>query len=1335
MHTLRGSRGSVAALAFGLAGVVAFVPREARSQQAEDPIPPDVLIMLDTSGSMEDLVDDARQTLLNAPDATRAAALPTCYCGPNDLTCAPPAPGTVIPANKAVNRWGTAVQSLTGTVKPYFACARTPRDSGSTFEAEYTVNGAKPYDLGYFIPHHRIVSTVGNVPCVLGPKTDGVYAPSGSWVDANIIGHVLGNRNSPCVFQQNTDGALDRYGQLVRFGLMTFDNDPDPFVGAPTSVASWTSSDIYKGRFSYFKDWFTGAAPVRYNVPSSYPATAPATSALWEVGARNWRAPEWEGRLMSFPDPYAAPGDRLNASIRVQKVLAAMRPYGGTPIAGMLADAYTFLIDERTASDGTGDGRFLAPFSDAFKSCRKRYALLITDGGENLDLRALRNPALPTSSGGCDSAGYASCPYAKPPEIAASLFNAGVEVIVVGFAVEHPTNRLNNAYTCGQLALDQTLFDTTCNSTDPYTQYIYQPCCELQRIAKAGSASGRAYFVETPYELDAAIDRILSEISSRAITHTVPVSTGPTVNFTGDTSVLIAGASTYTASLQRLVNRPNTGNLVRKRFDCSVGAEVPADKTKGDDFSANMSVHTSARTFFATVPTLPFEDFVRPFADTTAAGDGLGRQVSTELGKNAAAIMAGVPWAALGKAPTLDVDDTRCGNINNTQRLAPASCARQVLAYFLGEPTSGVSLPDNTFRTFQSRYLNGLDLGAVDHSTPTYVSAPKSLIRDPSYQKFEATWATRKPLLYVETTDGLLHAFDTTVQTQKTNEYWAMIPPAVLPRLRELYPPTEVRIIDGAPVSKDVVLTRSGADVASSDTGWKAWRTMLVAGLGYGGQAGERGYFGVDITDPDPANYVAFSASATGADLQARVAADPKGSIGGPHLRWQVGAMPGVPDTDPRQVFGVYSATPAITTVLTDTNGDGIGDTEIGVAILPGGSDVPKPKFMAACDRITRTHPIQPIESRFSFRLNVRCWSPDVASNLDTTPGLNAKPVGGRSVSIVRLDTGEILRTFMRKADVHPNLFASAWYTKRVIDTPLDSPMTGQPVVYPSDVGAVAQKAFIGDADGTLWRRDLSSPNPDLWKLQLFIDTYGNERIAGSNAQYTYSQPIIVQPVVAPMDDGNLMVGVSTGEQESILATSGVSHYVYALRDDAAAGRARVSWFKRMPDSGVSTGERVTGPMAVFDKTFYFATFNPSSALVACDDTTSLGYLWGHDYVTPYNSADPAAGGVPKLQDPQTSGLYPTKIPIDRFGASTLKGKMIPGVALTLSPTCACFSASPDAYGRTMGTETFRSASPYVLKAQVAGATAASKTTQSVQVSLATPSRRARVDAWASVVE
>ena len=126
MFSLSRTRASVLRPSLAFASL-ALCASQAFAQQAEDPIPPDVMILLDTSGSMEDLIDDARQPLLNAPDPTRAAALPTCLCGPNDLTCNPPAPGTGVPVNKAINRWGTLVQSFTGTVKPYFACAATPR--------------------------------------------------------------------------------------------------------------------------------------------------------------------------------------------------------------------------------------------------------------------------------------------------------------------------------------------------------------------------------------------------------------------------------------------------------------------------------------------------------------------------------------------------------------------------------------------------------------------------------------------------------------------------------------------------------------------------------------------------------------------------------------------------------------------------------------------------------------------------------------------------------------------------------------------------------------------------------------------------------------------------------------------------------------------------------------------------------------------------------------------------------------------------------------------------------------------------------------------------------
>ncbi len=56
----------------------------------------------------------------------------------------------------------------------------------------------------------------------------------------------------------------------------------------------------------------------------------------------------------------------------------------------------------------------------------------------------------------------------------------------------------------------------------------------------------------------------------------------------------------------------------------------------------------------------------------------------------------------------------------------------------------------------------------------------------------------------------------------------------------------------------------------------------------------------------------------------------------------------------------------------------------------------------------------------------------------------------------------------------------------RVIEAPLDSPVTGEPVAFPSDVGSVADRIFVGDQDGTLWKVDVSNKSPDQWTMSLF---------------------------------------------------------------------------------------------------------------------------------------------------------------------------------------------------------------------------------------------------------
>jgi type IV pilus assembly protein PilY1 len=264
--------------------------------------------------------------------------------------------------------------------------------------------------------------------------------------------------------------------------------------------------------------------------------------------------------------------------------------------------------------------------------------------------------------------------------------------------------------------------------------------------------------------------------------------------------------------------------------------------------------------------------------------------------------------------------------------------------------------------------------------------------------------------------------------------------------------------------------------------------------------------------------------------------------------------------------------------------------------------------------------------------------------------------------------------------------------------------MTGTPIIYPAELGSDAQRVYIGDADGTLWRLDLSSPNPAKWQASLFVDPYapafeGGETLPTACAPPAYcapvadSQPISVNPVVALDDLGNVTVEFATGDTSSYTNTytipgdpSGttypVTSYVFAAQETSTASLvsypggtiAQVNWYLKL-----SNGERVTGPMVVFNNTLYFATFAPTTSASACSGGDPR--IWGLDFtqafsgacpvLTPNNAICPTAvgyGGIPRdFLSQSPPGVYTD--PPDASGAST-KGVVIPGLTVTYSPAC-----------------------------------------------------------------
>lgn len=131
-------------------------------------------------------------------------------------------------------------------------------------------------------------------------------------------------------------------------------------------------------------------------------------------------------------------------------------------------------------------------------------------------------------------------------------------------------------------------------------------------------------------------------------------------------------------------------------------------------------------------------------------------------------------------------------------------------------------------------------LGDITDSNPVFVGAPAFRYLDDNYASFASTNAGRAKTVYVGANDGMLHAFD----AANGKERWAYIPSALLPKLHKLadfnYTSRHQNYVNGDPTVGDVCVSGCGSSSA-------VWKTILVGGLAQGG----RGYYALDITDPD----------------------------------------------------------------------------------------------------------------------------------------------------------------------------------------------------------------------------------------------------------------------------------------------------------------------------------------------------------------------------------------------------------------------------------------------------------------------------------------------------
>jgi len=1236
---------------------------------------PNVLLLVDTSGSME--------------YKTSGNAFPSCKYDATGVVAN-------FQGSSEKSRWIDLVEVLTGGITNY-ECQTLDRGSAS-FKNEYKVVGSSlpssPYDFLYANPYHRPLSG----GCAIGPGALSSTNPS-EFLSNSFNYHSYNNVGTSCSFAQASDGILDSFQNSVRFGLMTFDTDPSADKGE-------------LGNYSYVVGTAHSGKPIGCT-----------TASPMEVGARNASAPPWEGRLIPFGNPLPGSLDYQNKNQQAQQVLRASRPYGATPIAGMLSDARDFLWNDTTYDPVNTSERF-GPAFDPYKSCRNNVVLLLSDGQPNMDLR-----------GHCTGN---DCPFQLPEDIAHDLLISGsppVKTYVVGFALQTLTV---GGSTIDCAALKPSDLDTTptalctANPDNPGLQ----ACCNLARIALAGDndPARHAYFANDREQLRSNISSILSQ--------QFPTTSRTQVAFSGVTGTANAQggapANSYRffSNFQPMSNQPWAGAVVRERWTCDKtthqASRVDPDPAKGDVFADNLNAPSTsgrARTFFTVQAAtsaggLVHSDYsVRPNVGSTDP-DGAGTVSGTlAVGTTGSVFVGEVSPASMGLTNNLGVPTSACNDTVNgvSTTLSATACRDKYLKWLVGLTNdAGVGRckpPPN--QTPAPKYACNL-LGDIYHATPRIVNAPSELTSDDTYRSYQAAYATRPMMLYTSSNDGLLHAFkvasNSATELEKVdklgnNELWAFIPPQVLPHIPSEYPATHQLLLDGVSVVKEVVarkltsgsypyvFERTTADAVAGASASTTWRTILVQGFG----GTYPGYFALDITNPDPVSSIA------------------DGSGGGPQFLWQL-----TTDASGNPLFGSGGATPIITTLLLDDDGSGARETP--VAILPGGSggagtagQVPA---TPGCVRATSDF------SKFSGyppRPRVPCY--------DTN-------LGARSLTIVRLDTGKIIRSFRRN-----KLEAPAGISSRVIEAPLDSPITGEPVAFPSDVGSVADRIFVGDQDGTLWKVDVTNKSPDKWTMSLFWDAFPAVQIHGKKGEWDSGQTISTAPVLSVDDRGNLTLAFSTGDQGSLGAATGMVNYVWSLRDLPNASLEllpNLLWLQQFEN-----GERVTGPISLFNSYLYFSTVTPPPPGNACQATNGAR-VWGMHYMIPRDGEgsvavppDRTVGGKAApfiLANYQSNEQFVTDTTL--LGSGSDKRAVIYGATVAQVPTCFAEDTAADAYLGSSKRISDANPGAFQLVIQTGSASLstggkgeAAAPKGALTVTLPKLAAPARIDGWASIVE
>ncbi len=412
-----------------------------------------------------------------------------------------------------------------------------------------------------------------------------------------------------------------------------------------------------------------------------------------------------------------------------------------------------------------------------------------------------------------------------------------------------------------------------------------------------------------------------------------------------------------------------------------------------------------------------------------------------------------------------------------------ATSGPDLVNYFRGDRSN-----ERTGRNYRSRPATQGLLGDIVHSTPLFIGAPGFLGRDRDayptaegqlYSEFKNARASRAGMVFTAANDGMLHGFE----ADTGQERFAFIPNKILNTdafsnsLQDLASTAYAHTFfnDLSPESNDVFITTRGATT-------RAWRTVLVGGLGGGG----KGYYAVDITDPANLDDTANAISS---------------------ILWEF--------TDKDD------------TVAVRANGDPLVD-EGGDPLEDGNGNPVKDLGYAY------TEPqIQMTNAEHSS--GQRKWAAVFGNGYNSTAGYATMFVVFIEAGIDGWGSGDVIKL---RTDVGPPACPDT-NGDGVRDVCDDDDVDGD-VGFPNGLGSVravdedgngtVDLAYGGDQLGNLYRFDMRSSDPDEWRVvRIFQAKYDNGTPADTSDDQV--QPITSRPIVLrnPQQPEGFIVLVGTG--------------------------------------------------------------------------------------------------------------------------------------------------------------------------------------------------------------